>query len=297
MPRDSFSDLVAFLTVAREASFTKAAAKLGVSQSALSHTIRTLETRLGLRLLSRTTRSVAPTEAGERLLQTIGPRFEDIEAELVALTALRDTPAGMIRLNAGDHPVDTILLPKLVPFLAAYPDIRVEVVIDQGLTDIVSERFDAGIRLGEQVDRDMIATRIGPDVQMGVVGSPGYFATMPRPVVPQDLTQHRCINLRLQSQGGLYAWEFSQAGRDLRVRVEGRLTFNRTPQIVQAALAGVGLAMVPVDRFADHLATGRLVPVLQDWWPSFAGHHLYYPSRRQPSAAFALLVEALRWRQ
>jgi DNA-binding transcriptional LysR family regulator len=296
MPRDSFSDLVAFLTVAREASFTRAAAKLGVSQSALSHTIRGLETRIGLRLLARTTRSVAPTEAGERLLQTIGPRLDDIEAELAALTELRDRPGGTIRLNAGDHPVDTILLPKLPPFLAAYPDIKVEIVMDQGLSDIVSERFDAGIRLGEQVHQDMIATRIGPDVTMAAVGSPAYLAGRPMPQVPQDLVQHRCVNLRLQTQGGLYAWEFSRGGRHLRVRVEGQLVFNRTPQIVAAALAGMGLAMVPLDRVAGHIAQGLLVPVLPDWWQSFPGHHLYYPSRRQPSAAFALLVEALRWR-
>lgn len=297
MSRDGFGDLISFLAVAREGSFTKAAAKLGVSQSALSHTIRTLETRLGLRLLARTTRSVAPTEAGERLLRTIGPRFDDIEAELAALSALRDTPAGSIRISAADHAVDTVLMPKLIPFLAAYPDIRVEVGIDQALTDIVSERFDAGVRLGEQVDGDMIAVRIGPDVRLAVVGAPSYFSTMPIPLQPQDLTRHRCINLRLQTAGGLYAWEFSKEGRDLRVKVEGQLTFNRTPQIVEAAMAGVGVAFVPEDRVSGHIAAGRLVPVLADWWPVFSGHHLYYPSRRQPSVAFALLVEALRWRE
>ena len=296
MPQDLFGDLMAFLTIAREGSFTKAAARLGVSQSALSHTMRALEARLGLRLLARTTRSVAPTEAGERLLQTIGPRFDDIQAELVALTALRDRPGGTIRINAGDHPVDTILLPKLVPFLAAYPDIQVEVSIDQGLSDIVSERFDAGIRLGEQLHRDMIAVRIGPDMAMGVIGSPGYFADHPPPATPQDLTRHRCLNLRLTTQGGLYAWEFRKDGHDLRVRVEGPLILNRTAQIVDAAVAGIGLGFVPVDRVRPHIDAGRLVPVLQDWWPRFDGHHLYYPSRRQPSRAFALLVEALRWR-
>jgi DNA-binding transcriptional LysR family regulator len=229
-------------------------------------------------------------------LQTIGPRFDDIEAELVALRALRDKPAGMIRINAGDHPVDTILVPKLVPFLAAYLDIKVEIGIDQGLTDIVGERFDAGVRLGEQVDRDMIAVRIGPDVRLGVAGAPAYFATMPRPVVPQYLTQPRCINLRLQSHGGLYAWEFVKDGHALRVQVDGQLTFNRTAQIVDAAVAGAGLAFAPEDRLRAHIKAGRLVPVLEDWWPSFTGHHLYYPNRRQPNAAFALLVKALRWR-
>jgi DNA-binding transcriptional LysR family regulator len=296
MKPEDIGDLIAFVAIAREGSFTKAAAKLGVSQSALSHTMRALEARLGLRLLARTTRSVAPTEAGARLLQTIGPRFDDIETELTALTALRDKPAGMIRLNAGDHAVDTILLPRLIPFLATYPDIKVELFMDQALSDIVSERFDAGVRLGEQVDRDMIAVRIGPDVRMAAVAAPAYLAHMPAPLTPQDLPRHRCINLRLQTQGGLYAWEFSKDGRDLRVKVEGQLIFNRTAQIVQAALAGVGIAFVPLDRVHGDIAAGHLIPLLQDWWPSFPGHHLYYPSRRQPSPAFALLVEHLRWR-
>lgn len=296
MPRDSYSDLIAFLTIAREASFTKAAVKLGVSQSALSHTIRALEARLGVRLLSRTTRSVAPTDAGSRLLHAIGPRFDDIEAELTALSALRDTPAGIIRLTAGDHAVDTILMPKLAAFLATYPDVQVEISIDQGLTDIVSARLDAGVRLGEQVDKDMIAICIGPAVKMAVVGAPSYFNVMPIPIVPQDLTQHRCINLRLQTQGGLYAWEFTKEGHDLRVKVDGPLTFNRTAQIIQASVLGVGLAFVPLDRVAQHVNEGSLISVLHDWCPTFAGHHLYYPSRRHPSAAFALLVETLRLR-
>lgn len=296
MKAEDIGDLVAFVAIAREGSFTRAAARLGVSQSALSHTMRGLETRLGLRLLARTTRSVAPTEAGARLLQTIGPRFDDIERELTALTALRDRPAGMIRLNAGDHAVDTILLPRLIPFLEAYPDITVELFMDQSLTDIVGERFDAGVRLGEQVDRDMIAVRIGPDVRMAAVAAPAYLAQNPAPQTPQDLTRHRCINLRLQTQGGLYAWEFSKDGHDLRVKVDGPLIFNRTAQIVQAALSGAGVGFVPLDRVAPHIASGDLAPLLAEWWPSFAGHHLYYPSRRQPSAAFALLVDHLRWR-
>lgn len=296
MKAEDIGDLIAFVAIAREGSFTKAAAKLGVSQSSLSHTMRALEARLGLRLLARTTRSVAPTEAGARLLHTIGPRFDDIETELTALTALRDTPAGMIRLNAGDHAVDTILMPRLLPFLATYPDIKVELFMDQALTDIVGERFDAGVRLGEQVDRDMIAVRIGPDLTMAAVAAPAYLRDHPAPLTPQDLTRHRCINLRLQTQGGLYAWEFSKDGRDLRVKVEGQLIFNRTAQIVQAVLMGAGIGFVPLDRVEDHIAAGVLTPLLQDWWPAFPGHHLYYPSRRQPSPAFALLVDHLRWR-
>lgn len=296
MQRETISDLVAFLAVARARSFTRAAAELGVSPSALSHTIRGLETKLGLRLLARTTRSVSPTQAGERLLAAIGPRFDDIGAELAALASLRDTPSGTIRLTCGDHAAETLLMPRLIPYLQQHPAVQVEVSIDYGLTDIVTERFDAGIRLGEQVAGDMVAVRIGPEMRMLVVGAPSYFARHPRPHQPADLPQHACINLRLQTQGGLYAWEFAKDGHALRVRVEGPLTCNRTPQIIQAALMGLGLGYVPQDRVAPHIARGDLIPVLQDWSPAFTGYHLYYPSRRQPTPAFSLLVEALRWR-
>jgi DNA-binding transcriptional LysR family regulator len=282
--------------VARERSFTRAAAQIGVSQSALSQTIRGLETKLGLRLLTRTTRSVAPTEAGERLVRTVGPRVEEIEAALADLNALRDRPAGTIRITATDHSAGAVLWPKLVPFLRLYPDIKVEVISDYGLTDIVAGRYDAGVRLGEQVAQDMIAVRIGPDMRMAVVGTPAYFRTRPAPRVPQDLIGHDCINLRLQTHGGLYAWEFEKGDRELRVRVDGQLTFNGGAQMLKAALAGLGLAYVPEDLAQPHLAKGRLKRVLEDWCPPFAGYHLYYPSRRQSAPAFALLVEALRYR-
>ncbi len=296
MPRQNINDLLAFLAVARERSFTKAAAKLGVSQSALSHTMRELEARLGVRLLTRTTRSVAPTEAGERLLRNLGPLFEEVEAELEALSELREKPAGTIRITAGDHAVDSILWPKLAKFLPRYPDIKVEIVIDYGLTDIVAQRYDAGVRWGEQVARDMIAVRIGPDIRFAVVGASSYFAKRPPPETPQDLLGHTCINLRLPTHGGLYAWEFERDGRELRVRVEGQLMFNTTALILKAALAGFGLAYLPEEQVQPHLAEGRLVRVLEDWCPPFSGYHLYYPSRRQHTAAFALLVEALRYR-
>ncbi len=296
MPRANVNDLLAFLAVARERSFTRAAARLGVSQSALSHTIRGLEERLGLRLLTRTTRSVAPTEAGDRLLRAVGPRFDEIEAELAALSALRDKPAGNIRITTGEHAASTILWPALAKLLPDYPDITVEVVIDSGLRDIVAERYDAGIRLGESLDKDMIAVPIGPDLRMAVVGAPSYFTTRPPPQMPQDLTAHACINLRLQTYGGLYAWEFEKDGRALRARVGGQVAFNSLPPIVQAARDGFGLAYVFEDVVAASLASGELVRVLADWCPSFAGYHLYYPSRRQPNPAFAVLVEALRYR-
>jgi DNA-binding transcriptional LysR family regulator len=277
MPRKNVNDLIAFVAVAKERSFTKAAAQLEVSQSALSHTIRGLEERLGLRLLTRTTRSVSPTDAGERLLQAIGPRFEEIETELAALSELRDKPAG------------TRLLPD-------YPDINVEIVVDYGLTDIVAERYDAGVRLGEQLAKDMIAVRVGPDMRMAVVGSPSYFAKRPRPKKPQDLTTHTCINLRLPTYGGIYAWEFEKGGRELKVRVEGQLVFNNLALRLNAALSGLGLAYMPEDHVKAHIEEGRLVRVLADWCPPFSGYHLYYPSRRQPVPAFALVVEALRYR-
>jgi DNA-binding transcriptional LysR family regulator len=296
MPRQNVPDLLAFLAVARERSFTRAAAKLGVSQSALSHTIRGLEERLGLRLLTRTTRSVAPTEAGARLFRTVGPRFEEIDAELAALTELREKPAGTIRITTGEHAAEAILWPALAEFLPRYPDIKIELIVDYGLTDIVAERYDAGVRLGEQVAKDMVAVRIGPDFRMAVVGAPSYFESRPKPKQPQDLTAHDCINIRLPTRGGIYAWEFEKRGRELKVRVDGQWLFNSTALRLNAVLAGFGLAYLPDDRVQSHLAEGKLVRVLEDWCAPFPGYHLYYPSRRQPTPAFALLVDALRRR-
>lgn len=284
MPRENFNDLLAFLAVARERSFTRAAAKLGVSQSALSHTVSGLEARLGLRLLTRTTRSVSPTEAGERLLATVGHRFDEIEAELEALTELREKPAGNIRITTGEHAADTIVWPKLVKFLPEYPDIKVEITVDYGLSDIVAQRYDAGVRLG-------------PDMRMAVVGAPSYFAKRSPPKKPQDLTEHSCINLRLPTYGGLYAWEFEKGGRELKARVDGQLIFNGLTQRLNAALAGLGLAYLPEDVAQPHVVQGRLKRVLEDWCPPFPGYHLYYPSRRHLSPAFALLVDALRYRR
>src|SRR5258708_11668921 len=295
MQRGNLDDLLAFLAVGRERSFTKAAAKLGMSQSSLSHTIRELEARLGVRLLTRTTRSVAPTQAGERLLQNIGPRFEEIDAELAAVRDLREKPAGTIRITAMEYAADAILLPKLAKLMREHPDIKVEIIIDYGLTDIVAERYDAGVRSGEQVAKDMIAVRVGPDMRMAVVGAPSYFRERPQPTKPQELIGHNCINLRLPTHG-LYAWEFERNKRELRVRVDGQLTFNTTSQLLQAALAGHGLAYVPEGMVEAHLAKGRLKRVLAEWCEPYSGYHLYYPSRRQSSAAFALLVEALRYR-
>ena len=296
MARDSVYDLLAYLAVARERSFTRAAAKLGVSQSALSHTIRGLEERLGLRLLNRTTRSVAPTEAGERLLRSVGPRFDEIDAELAALSELREKPAGAIRITSGEHAAETLLWPALEKLLPDYPDIKVEIDIDYGLTDIVAERFDAGVRLGEQVARDMIAVRIGPDMRMAVVGAPSYFAGRKPPRTPHELTVHDCITIRLPTYGGLYAWEFEKNGRELKVRVEGQLVFSSIALRLKAALSGLGLAYLPEDQARAHIAEGRLIRALADWCAPFRGYHLYYPSRRQPTPAFALLVDALRYR-
>src|ERR687891_287728 len=296
MQRGSLDDLRALVAVGRERSFTKAAAKLGVSQSALSHTIRGLEERLGVRLLARTTRSVSPTEAGERLLHTVGPRVEEIEAELAAIRELREKPAGTIRLTDGDHPVHSILWPKLAKLLSKYPDIKLEIFVDNGLIDIVDQRYDAGIRLGEQVAKDMIAVRVGPDVCFAVVGAKSYFAKQPVPEAPQDLISHTCINQRFSTDGGLWAWEFERGGRELKVRVEGQLVFNDIFQVLDAALAGFGLAYVPEDLALPHIAKNRLRRVLEDWCPAWSGYRLYYPSRRQSSAAFALLVDALRYR-
>ncbi len=296
MQRGNLDDLLAFMAVAREGSFTKAAAKLGVSQSALSYTIKELEARLNLRLLTRTTRSVSPTEAGERLLRNVGPRLEEIETELEALGELREKPAGTIRITTLEFAADSILVPKLAKLLRAYPDIKVEIVIDYGLTDIVALRYDAGVRNGEQVAKDMIAVRIGPDARMAVVGAPSYFKGRAEPKKPQDLIGHNCINLRLPTHGGLYAWEFEKGNRELKVRVEGQFTFNSTGPMLNAALAGLGLAYVPEGLVQPHIAKGRLTRVLADWCPPYPGYHLYYPSRRQPSAAFALVVDTLRYR-
>ena len=292
---ESFNDLAAFAVIAQEKSFTRAGAKLGVSQSALSQTMRALEERLGLRLLVRTTRSVSATEAGERLLQTLAPRFDEIEAELTALSELRATPAGSIRITAGEHAAVSVLQPVLAKFVPQYPDIQIEVVVENGLVDIAAQRYDAGIRLGEQVAKDMIAVRVGPDMRMAVVGAPSYFEIHGVPKNPEALTAHNCIGMRLPTYGGVFPWEFKRKGRELNVRVEGQLIFNNISMRISAVLAGLGLAYLPEDQVAAHVEAGRLVRVLQEWCPPFAGYHLYYPSRRHHSAAFSLLVDALRY--
>lgn len=296
MDRNDLGDLAAFVAVARERSFTKASAKLRISQSTLSHTMRELEERLGVRLLTRTTRSVATTDAGERLLQVVGPRYDDIEAELIALTGLRNTPSGIVRITTGLHPAETILWPALETFLSKFPEINVELNIDAGLTNIVEERYDAGVRLGEQLAKDMIAVPIGPPMRMAVVGAPSYFEKRALPKKPQDLHHHVCINLRLPTRGGLYVWEFEMGRRKLNIRVEGRLILNSTPLMLQAARAGFGLAYIPEDMTLPLIAKRRLIRVLDDWCEPFSGYHLYYPSRRQPTPAFASLVEELRYR-
>jgi DNA-binding transcriptional LysR family regulator len=296
MARRNLNDLLAFVTVAREGSFTRAAAVLGVTQSALSQTIRALEARLDIRLLTRTTRSVAPTEAGEGLVQAIGHRFEEIQAELDALTAMRDKPAGTVRITCADHVLRATIWPKLAPVLREYPDVNVEFDVSYGLRDIVADRFDAGVRLGEAVHKDMIAVPIGPKLRMAAVASPAYFASHPPPKSPRDLTRHRCIGQR-RVGGGLYAWEFERRGRELEVRVEGQVIINSSPHIVQAALDGMGIAFLPEGEFAPHIEEGRLVRVLEDWCPPFPGFHLYYPSRRHPSPAFSLVLAALRFRE
>jgi len=293
MPRRNLNDLLAFVTVAREGSFTRAAGILGVTQSALSQAIRGLEEGLQIRLLTRTTRSVAPTPAGERLMKAIGYRFDDIEAELEALTALRDKPAGTVRITCGDNVLHTVLLPKLTPLLREYPDIKLEFDMNYGFRDIVADRFDAGVRMGNTIDKDMIAVPIGPPLQMAVVASPDYFATHPIPKTPDDLTSHQCINQRMPTSGGLYVWDFERRGRKVNVRVDGPLIFNTAPPQVDAALAGLGISLLPEDELMQHLESGRLVRVLQDWCPKFSGYHLYYPSKRQPSPAFSLVVKAL----
>jgi DNA-binding transcriptional LysR family regulator len=296
MRRDNVNDLTAFIAVAREQSFTKAAAQLGVSQSALSYTIRTLEARLGLRLLTRTTRSVSLTEAGERLLHSIGPRFDEIESEIAALSAMRDKPAGTIRITTVEHAAETILWPALAPLLAEYPDINVEIISDYGLKDIVADRYDAGVRLGEQVDKDMISLRISADLRMAVVGAPSYFEGRAKPDIPQDLIVHNCIKLRLPTHGAFYAWEFQKDGQELKVRIQGRTAFNTVGMMRQAALDGFGLAYLPEDQVETAIKEGKLGRVLADWCPPRPAYHLYYPSRRQHSPAFALVIEALRYR-
>ena len=296
MRRDNLNDFLAFIAVAREGSFTKAAAKLGVSQSALSYTVRTLEARLGLRLLTRTTRSVSLTEAGERLLDRVGPRFDEIESEISAISALRDKPAGTVRITSVEHATETILWPAMARLLPEYPDVNVEIISDYTLTDIVAARYDAGVRLGEQVDKDMIAVPIGPDLVRSVVAAPAYFEGRTNPLTPRDLTEHACINLRLPTHGGFFIWDFRKGGQDLDVRVHGRVAFNTVATIRQAALDGMGVAYLPHDLVEADIRDGRLVHVLADWCPPRPGYHLYYPSRRQPSPAFALVVDALRYR-
>jgi DNA-binding transcriptional LysR family regulator len=294
MVRRNLNDLLSFVTVARAGSFTRAAALLGVTQSALSQAISGLETRLQIRLLTRTTRSVSPTAAGERLLHAIGHRFDEIEAELDVLTELRDKPAGTVRITCGDHVLRTVLLPRLTPLLHEYPDIRVEFDVNYGFRDIVADRFDAGVRLGDTIEKDMIAVPIGPQLRMAVAASPAYFAAHPIPKKPRDLLNHSCINQRMQTAGGLYVWDFQRRGQQLNVRVDGQLIFNTSPNMVDAALAGLGIAFLPEEEFAPHIEEGRLILVLDDWCEPFSGYHLYYPSRRQPSPAFSLVVDAVR---
>lgn len=294
MSRHNFNDLQAFVTVAREGSFTRAAAHLGVTQSAVSQVVSGLEARLKIRLLTRTTRSVSLTAAGERLMEAIGHRFDEIEAELDALTELRDKPAGKVRITCGDNIIKTTLLPKLLPVLAAYPDIKLEFDINYGFRDIVADRFDAGVRFSGTVAQDMIAVPIGGDLRMAAVAAPSYFAEHPIPRHPNDLAAHRCIDIRFPTYGGVDAWEFERKGKKLRVRVDGQLLFNTTTHIADAAVGGLGIAYLPEDEFAPHLEEGRLIRVLEDWCEPFSGYHLYYPSRRQPSPAFALVLEALR---
>jgi DNA-binding transcriptional LysR family regulator len=294
MLRENVSDLLAFVAVAREGSFTRAAAKLGMSQSALSHAMRGLEERMGVKLLSRTTRSVATTAAGERLMQTVAPRFEEIESELAAVVETRDKPAGVIRITATDYAIDTVLWPRLSKVLPAYPDIKVELVVDYGLTDIIAERFDIGVRWGDQVAKDMIAVRIGHDARLAIVGSPEYLAQHPVPKHPKDLLNHNCITLRLPTLGGVYAWELKKGSRNIQVRADGQFTFNGAYQMLNAALDGAGLAFIPEDLASPHVAAGRLHWVLPDWYPSFPGLHIFYPSRREYSKALSIVVDALR---
>jgi DNA-binding transcriptional LysR family regulator len=294
MKREDLTDMLWFLAVAQEQSFTKAAAKLGTSQSNLSHTIKKLEARMGLRLLTRTTRNVSPTEAGEKLIRSLAPRIEELETEIDELMAIRDTPSGTVRITLSDHALESVVWPKLRTVLRDYPDIKLELNSDNGFRNIVEERFDAGVRLGESVDKDMIAVRIGPDWRLVAVASPGYFATRSVPKTPQELVGHDCINHRQSRSGGLYGWEFERNGRELRVRVEGQLTFSTSYAMIDAVVNGYGIAYLPENLVERELASGRLVQVLDDWSPMFSGYYLYYPSRRQNSPAFKVIVDALR---
>jgi DNA-binding transcriptional LysR family regulator len=294
MARDNINDILVFFAVARERSFTRAAAKLGMTQSALSHTVRTLEARLGVRLLTRTTRSVSPTEAGERLLQNVAPRLEEIEAEIAAVSDLGDKPAGTVRITAIDHVIDQVLWPRIAPLLPQYPDLRVEFSADYRIVDIAAERYDIGVRHGDQVDKDMIAVRLTPDVRMRIVAAPGYFAHRPLPASLADLMQHNCINLRLASSGGIYAWELRHAGQDVEARVRGQAVFSSAGHILRAALDGAGVGFLPDELVAEHVASGRLVSVMADWCPLWPGLHAYYPSRRHSSRALALVIDAIR---
>lgn len=296
MLKENVNDLIYLVVVAEARSFTRAAAKLGVSQSALSHAIRGLEARLNVRLLTRTTRSVAPTEAGEQLIKTLAPLFSEIEAELIGVTERQDKIAGTIRITSSEHALTSTLWPRLKPFLQRYPDVNLEFSVDNSLTDIVSDRFDAGVRLGEQVEKDMVAVRIGPDWNMCVVATHAYFEQHGKPATPYELQHHNCINLRLPTQGGLYNWEFMRDGKPIRVKTQGQLIFNHLPSRIDAALSGMGIACVPQDSVAEHLKQGRLVQVLHEWCEPFPGYFLYYPSRRQHTRAFSLLLEAIRYR-
>ncbi|RZL90738.1 MAG: LysR family transcriptional regulator [Variovorax sp.] len=297
MAKEDLHDLNAFVMVARERSFTRAAAQMGISRSALSHSMLALEARLGVRLLTRTTRSVSTTEAGARLLRTLSPRLQEIEEELASLRAMRDKPAGTVRITAHDHAIASVLWPRLVPLLKQYPDIQVEFSVDYAFTDIASHRFDAGVRVGDRVDKDMVAVRISPKLRMAVAASPEYLTGRPIPKTPQELTEHCCVNLRLPTHGNLYAWDFAKGKKSLNVRVQGQTVFNNTSLMLQAALDGFGFAYVPFDLVRAHLDAGRLVPALEDWWPSFPGYHLYYTNRRQIAPALALVIEALRYRE
>ncbi|WP_442964022.1 LysR family transcriptional regulator [Pseudomonas sp. MM211] len=297
MMQDELGSLAAFVAVAQLNSFTRAAGRLGTSQSALSHKIRRLEGRLGIRLLSRTTRSVAPTEAGARLLETLGPALEDIHRQLGALTGAADQPAGTVRITSADHAAETIVWPAVHTLLSDYPDLNIELDVDNGFVDIVAERYDAGIRLGANLDKDMVAVPIGPPEQLVVVGAPSYFATYPKPETPFELSSHRCINRRLPTLGGASTWEFARDGQPLKVRVSGQLSLNRPELIIQAAMSGLGLACLLRSQVEAQIRAGSLLPILQQWCPSFAGYHLYYPSRRQNTAAFQLLVAALRYHE
>ena len=297
MAKENLNDLQAFVVVARERSFTRAAAQIGLSRSALSHAMLGLEARLGVRLLTRTTRSVSTTEAGARLLDTVAPRLQEIEAELGQLSAMRDKPAGTVRITAHDHAIGTALWPRLMPLLKQYPDIQIEFSVDYGFTDIAAQHFDAGVRVGDRIDKDMVAVRISPDMRMSVAASPEYLAGKTSPKTPQDLTEHRCVNLRLSTRGNLYAWDFEKGRKSVNVKVDGQTIFNSTALMLQAALDGLGFAYVPYDLMKPHIDAGRLIPVLEDWWPTFPGYHLYYANRRQIAPAMALVIEALRYRK